>query len=202
MLDVRQIRADPEGTKRRSPAAARRPCGTSTEFLALDARRLELLRAVETARADRNAAAKAIAEAKQRGEDAAAEIARQAELKEQQAAERGGAGGGRSRCRRGHAPHPEHPPPVLARRRRGGGRRDRPHVREAAGVRVRAARPPRSRRAGRPRPDRPRVGRARLGEPVPLPERRPRPARVRAHPVGPRRSWARRGSSRSSRRCS
>ena len=42
---------------------------------------------VEQARADRNAAAKAIAEAKQRGEDAAAEIARQAELKEQQAAD-------------------------------------------------------------------------------------------------------------------
>ena len=75
MLDVRQIRADPEGTK---PALARRgegPCGTSTSSWPLDARRRELLTRVEEARADRNAAAKAIAEAKQRGEDAAAAIA-------------------------------------------------------------------------------------------------------------------------------
>ncbi len=44
----------------------------------------ELLQTVETARAERNAAARAIAEAKGRGEDAAAEIARQSELKRSQ----------------------------------------------------------------------------------------------------------------------
>jgi seryl-tRNA synthetase len=66
---------------RRGPQAA----AEVDRFLELDGRRLELLRRVEGARADRNAAAKAIAEAKARGEDAAAEIARQGELKQAQA---------------------------------------------------------------------------------------------------------------------
>ena len=87
MLDVRQIRADPEGTKRALARRGEEAVRDVDEFLAVDAGRRELLARVETARADRNAAAKAIAEAKQRGEDAAAEIARQAELKEQQAAD-------------------------------------------------------------------------------------------------------------------
>ena len=87
MLDVRQIRADPEGTKQALARRGEEAVRDVDEFLALDAGRRELLTRVEQARADRNAAAKAIAEAKQRGEDAAAEIARQAELKEQQAAD-------------------------------------------------------------------------------------------------------------------
>ena len=52
----------------------------------LDTQRRELLGRVEATRAERNAAAKAIAEARQRGEDAAAEIAAQSELKAAQAA--------------------------------------------------------------------------------------------------------------------
>jgi seryl-tRNA synthetase len=87
MLDVGQIRADPEGTK---AALARRGEEAVREvdlLLEADVRRREVLARVEAARADRNAAAKAIAEAKQRGEDAAAEIARQSELKDRQAAD-------------------------------------------------------------------------------------------------------------------
>src|SRR5206468_1339742 len=73
MLDVRQIRADPEGTKTALARRGEEAVRDVDEFLAADARRLELLARVEAARAERNAAAKAIAEAKQRGEDAAAE---------------------------------------------------------------------------------------------------------------------------------
>jgi seryl-tRNA synthetase len=85
MLDQKLIRSDPDGVRtaleRRGPAAA----AEVDRFLALDGERLRLLQEVETARADRNAAARGIAEAKGRGEDAAAEIARQAELKQSQA---------------------------------------------------------------------------------------------------------------------
>jgi seryl-tRNA synthetase len=85
MLDQKLIRSDPDGVRtaleRRGPAAA----AEVDRFLALDGERLRLLQEVETARADRNAAARGIAEAKARGEDAAAEIARQAELKQSQA---------------------------------------------------------------------------------------------------------------------
>jgi seryl-tRNA synthetase len=84
MLDAKLIRSDPDGVRtalaRRGGAAA---AGVD-RFLELDGERRELLQQVETARAERNAAAKAIAEAKGRGEDAAAEIARQSELKRSQ----------------------------------------------------------------------------------------------------------------------
>ncbi len=84
MLDAKLIRADPDGVR----AALERRGGSAAaevdRFVALDGERLELLQRVETARADRNAAARAIAEAKARGEDAAAEIARQSELKQNQ----------------------------------------------------------------------------------------------------------------------
>ena len=87
MLDARLIRADPEGTKaalsRRSPEAVH----DVDALLGVDARRRELLTRVETARAERNAAAKEIAEARKRGDDAAEAIAHQAELKERQAAD-------------------------------------------------------------------------------------------------------------------
>ncbi len=85
MLDQKLIRSDPDGVRtaleRRGAAAA---AGVD-RFVALDGERLRLLQEVETARAERNAAARGIAEAKARGEDAAAEIARQAELKQSQA---------------------------------------------------------------------------------------------------------------------
>jgi seryl-tRNA synthetase len=85
MLDQKLIRSDPDGVRtalqRRGPVAA----AEVDRFLSLDGERLRLLQEVETARAERNAAAKGIAEAKARGEDAAAEIARQAELKQSQA---------------------------------------------------------------------------------------------------------------------
>jgi len=56
-------------------------------FLELDGERQALQSAVERARADNNAAAKAIAEAKQRGDDTSIPIARQAQLKAEQAAD-------------------------------------------------------------------------------------------------------------------
>jgi seryl-tRNA synthetase len=84
MLDAKLIRTDPDGVR---AALARRGPQTGADvdrFLELDGERLALLQRVEAARADRNAAARAIAEAKGRGEDAAAEIARQTELKQAQ----------------------------------------------------------------------------------------------------------------------
>jgi seryl-tRNA synthetase len=84
MLDAKLIRSDPDGVR---TALERRGVDAAAgvdRFLELDGERRELLQRVETARADRNAAAKAIAEAKGRGEDAAAEIARQSELKRSQ----------------------------------------------------------------------------------------------------------------------
>jgi seryl-tRNA synthetase len=90
MLDQKLIRSDPDGAR---AALARRGPGEAEKvdaFLALDARRRELQTRVEAVRADRNAAAKAIADAKARGEDAAEAIARQAALKEAQAADEAG----------------------------------------------------------------------------------------------------------------
>jgi len=87
MLDVGQIRADPEGTKAALARRGEEAVRDVDLLLEADVRRREVLARVEAARADRNAAAKAIAEAKQRGEDAAAEIARQSELKDRQAAD-------------------------------------------------------------------------------------------------------------------
>jgi seryl-tRNA synthetase len=85
MLDAKLIRSDPDGVR----AALGRRGGTAVadvdRFLELDRERLALLQEVEGSRAERNAAARAIAEARGRGEDAAAEIARQAELKQAQA---------------------------------------------------------------------------------------------------------------------
>ncbi len=85
MLDQRLIRSDPDGVRQ---ALARRGPGQAENvdvFLELDARRRELQTRVEAVRAERNAAAKAIAEAKAAGADTSAPIARQAELKDQQA---------------------------------------------------------------------------------------------------------------------
>ena len=84
MIDQRAIRADPDAVRE---ALSRRGAGDRVDaFLALDARRREVLGRVEATRAERNAAAKAIAEARQRGEDATAEIVAQTTLKAAQTA--------------------------------------------------------------------------------------------------------------------
>jgi seryl-tRNA synthetase len=80
MLDLKLIRSDPERVK---AALARRGAAEQVdELLALDARRRELLPRVEGAQAERKALSKQIGEAKQRGEDAAEQMAAVAALKE------------------------------------------------------------------------------------------------------------------------
>jgi seryl-tRNA synthetase len=85
MIDVKMIRSD---TDRVREALGRRGAGELVDaFLELDAERLRLQSRVEQVRAERNAAARAIAEAKQRGDDTAIPIAKQAQLKGEQAAD-------------------------------------------------------------------------------------------------------------------
>jgi len=82
MLDLKAIRSDPERVKQ---ALARRGAAEKVdELLALDARRRELLPAVETAQAERKTLSKQIGERKQAGEEAEAErlMATVQELKE------------------------------------------------------------------------------------------------------------------------
>jgi seryl-tRNA synthetase len=79
MLDLKLIRSDPERVK---AALARRGAAEQVdELLGLDARRRELLPEIEGAQAERKAISKQIGEAKQRGEDAAEQMAAVAELK-------------------------------------------------------------------------------------------------------------------------
>ena len=156
MLDVRQIRADPEGTKAALARRGEEAVRDVDEFLAADAQRREVLARVEAARADRNAAAKAIAEAKQRGEDAAEAIARQAELKQQQAADEealaeADAALGQVMLRIPNIPHPFAPPWGHRRGRRASAAGSR----HPTGVWLPRARPSRHRRprwAGADRP--------------------------------------------------
>jgi seryl-tRNA synthetase len=69
MLDLKLIRSDPERVK---AALARRGAAEQVdELLALDARRRQLLPAVESAQAERKTLSKQIGEAKQAGDDAA-----------------------------------------------------------------------------------------------------------------------------------
>ncbi len=80
MLDLKLIRSDPERVK---AALARRGAAAQVdELLALDARRRELLPRIEGAQAERKTISKRIGEAKQRGEEAAEEMAAVAELKQ------------------------------------------------------------------------------------------------------------------------
>jgi seryl-tRNA synthetase len=80
MLDLKLIRSDPERVK---AALARRGAAEQVdELLALDARRRELLPRIETAQAERKSLSKQIGEAKQRGEEAAEQMAAVQELKE------------------------------------------------------------------------------------------------------------------------
>ncbi len=75
MLDLKSLREDPEGAlarlkKRGDPGLA----AEVERVLAADRERRRLIAEVETLKAGRNAASKAIGEARQRGEDASAEI--------------------------------------------------------------------------------------------------------------------------------
>src|SRR6201994_2192869 len=80
MLDLKLLRSEPERVK---AALARRGAGGEVdELLTLDARRRELLPALETAQAERNAASKRIGEIKREGGDADAEIAAVGKLRE------------------------------------------------------------------------------------------------------------------------
>ena len=80
MLDLKLIRSDPERVK---TALARRGAAEQVdELLSLDARRRELLPRIEGAQAERKTISKQIGEAKQRGEDAAGQMAAVAALKE------------------------------------------------------------------------------------------------------------------------
>jgi len=81
MLDLKLIRSDPERVK---TALARRGAADQVdELLALDARRRELLPAIENAQAERKTLSKRIGEAKQAGEDAEGLMAEVSTLKEQ-----------------------------------------------------------------------------------------------------------------------
>ena len=82
MLDLKLIRSEPERVK--AALARRGAAGQVDELLALDARRRELLPAIEEAQAERNALSKQIGAAKQAGDEAEAEglMARVGELKE------------------------------------------------------------------------------------------------------------------------
>src|ERR1700709_217613 len=80
MLDLTLIRPDPGGGK---PAPPRRGAAEQVdELLALDARRRELLPAVESAQAERKTLSRQIGEAKQAGGDAAELMATVQGLKE------------------------------------------------------------------------------------------------------------------------
>src|SRR5215213_6042633 len=82
MLDLKAIRSDPE--RFRGALARRGAAEKVDELLALDARRRELLPAVEGAQAERKTLSKQIGERKQAGEDVEAEklMATVAELKQ------------------------------------------------------------------------------------------------------------------------
>jgi seryl-tRNA synthetase len=84
MLDIRLIRSEPDRV--RAVLARRGADALLDEVLALDEWRRALQTGVDELRAQRNAAAQAIGEAKRAGRDAAAEIAAAAELRDRLAA--------------------------------------------------------------------------------------------------------------------
>jgi seryl-tRNA synthetase len=84
VLDIRLIRSDTERV--RAALARRQADGLLDAVLALDERRRGLQTEVDGLRAERNAAAQAIGEAKKAGRDAAAEITAAAELRDRLAA--------------------------------------------------------------------------------------------------------------------
>ena len=78
MLDVRLIRAEPDAVER--ALADKGGAELVRRVLAIDERRRALVREADDLKAQRNRASEAIAQAKRRGEDAAAEVARQREV--------------------------------------------------------------------------------------------------------------------------
>ena len=112
MIDAKLIRSEPDRVRE---ALARRGAGELVDaFLELDAERRRLQAAVEEARAANNAAAKAIAEAKQQGEDTSIPIARQAQLKAEQATDEGALAEISERIRRLMLRMPNLPDPTAA----------------------------------------------------------------------------------------
>ena len=112
MIDAKLIRSEPDRVRE---ALARRGAGELVDaFLELDGERRRLQAAVERARASNNAAAKAIAEAKQKGEDTSIPIARQAQLKAEQATDEGALGEVSERIRKLMLRMPNLPDPSAA----------------------------------------------------------------------------------------
>jgi seryl-tRNA synthetase len=112
VIDAKLIRSEPDRVRE---ALARRGAGELVDaFLELDGERRRLQAAVERARASNNAAAKAIAEAKQKGEDTSIPIARQAQLKAEQATDEGALGEVSERIRKLMLRMPNLPDPSAA----------------------------------------------------------------------------------------
>ena len=78
MLDVKAIRERPDEVAR--SLADKGGTGLVHQIVAIDARRREMLRETEDLKADRNRTSEAIGQAKRRGEDASAEMARMREV--------------------------------------------------------------------------------------------------------------------------
>ena len=140
------IRSDTERV--RAALARREADGLLDEVLALDERRRALQTQVDELRAERNTAAQAIGEAKRAGRDAAAEIGSRGRAARPAGGARGAAARGGRGLRDGHARAAEPartsaPPTACSRRTRSC---TRCPSRPEAGVRLRAARPPRPRR--------------------------------------------------------
>ncbi len=80
MLDLRLIREQPEAVAERLSTRGLAAAAQIKELLAADARRRAVLREAEELKALRNRASEAIGQARRRGEDAAAEVARMREV--------------------------------------------------------------------------------------------------------------------------
>ncbi len=80
MLDLRLIREQPEAVAERLSTRGLAAAAQIKELLAADARRRAALREAEELKALRNRASEAIGQARRRGEDAAAEVARMREV--------------------------------------------------------------------------------------------------------------------------
>src|SRR5712692_125096 len=80
MLDLRLIREQPYAVERRLATRGQGTAQLIKELLARDVERRRLLREAEDLKALRNRASEAIGQAKRRGEDASAEMARMREV--------------------------------------------------------------------------------------------------------------------------
>ena len=169
MLDLKLIRSDPERVK---AALARRGAAEGVdELLALDARRRELLPEVENAQAERKALSKRIGEARQAGEAAEDLMARVQALKETIESGKAELERTEAELEKIAVALPNLPDPGAPDGMTEEDAVVDPRGRQAARVRLRAARPPGDRhRAG---PDRYGGGGAALRLPLRLPEGRP-----------------------------